>query len=149
MTCIPDTGFFYCLNIFNSNFVFLKKALVTTRSLICIRIQVGRSSSLCYPGGKQHMTQPLVFNDVCPSCTWGKWKGPQLLRIRYSASACTPLCDSPQGLAPSSMPREEHRAQNLTHVGFQMGTLRMRQALQSPKGKGGDDITSWKHPGSK
>lgn len=80
MTCISDTGFFYCLNIFNSNFIFLKlkKALVTTRSLICIRIQVGCSSSLCCPGGwQQHMTQPCAFNDVCPFCVRGDRKGPQ------------------------------------------------------------------------
>lgn len=78
-TCISDTGFFYYLNIFNSNLVFLKlkKALVTTRSLICIRIQVGCSSSLCCPGGQQHTTQPCAFSDVCPFRVPGERKGPQ------------------------------------------------------------------------
>lgn len=73
MTCISDTGFFYYLNIFNSNFIFLKlkKALVTTRFLICIRIQVGCSSSLCCPGGQRHTTQPCTFSDVCPFHIWG------------------------------------------------------------------------------
>lgn len=55
MTCISDSGFFYSLNIFNSNFVFLKlkKALVSTRFLICIRIPAGCSSSLRCPCGQQ------------------------------------------------------------------------------------------------
>lgn len=105
-TCISDTGFFYYLNIFNSNFVFLKlkKALVTTRSLICIRIQVGCSSSLCCPGGRQqHMTQPCAFSDVCPFRIPGEQKGPQLPR-RGHTRASVPVPHGPyQGLAASSL----------------------------------------------
>jgi len=51
---------------------------VTTRFLICIRIQVGCSSSSCYPRGQQHMTQPCARSDVHPCCVRGKRRGPQL-----------------------------------------------------------------------
>lgn len=90
---------FFTLNIFNSNFVFLKlkKDLVSTRFLICIRIWAGCCSSWRCP------TQPRAFNDVCPFPVWGEPRDPQLPRCGHARWVAVPRWHGPApGLAASS-----------------------------------------------
>lgn len=136
MTCISDSGFFYSLNIFNSNFVFLKlkKVLVSTRFLICIQIRAGCCSSLRCP----QRTLSHVHSMTCVHFTCEESQGTlssQEVGTQGWLSPGDTVLTRGWLLHPGSR-WEESRAWNLScRIGSEIGTLRMGQALQPPTGK--------------
>lgn len=112
---------------------------MTTRSLICIRIQVGCSSSSCCPGGQQqHTTQPCAFSDNVSISHARGAKMPSASQNWAPKGIRPHVTRSRPGMASSSLQQVEGEPSLEPKLcSFEIDTLRMRQAFQPPVGKRG------------